>query len=177
MLLVSGVNVSTGLLAPWLAELGQALPLTHGIAAARTVVAGSGGGVAPELEWGLGLGARHSSHRAGRQDTRRRGGCAVRAFERVDPEVLPGSVQIRMPIGESNAAIAQVEAADGKVHDGFESALIGVLLKFGSGNVGAAVWKHHYVGLWGIGEQIGDIHKTLEGRGKFEVDLKQVGAE
>lgn len=59
MLLVSGVNLSTDLLSPWLRALGQALPLTHGIAAARAVLAGSGA-VAPELWWEIGLGTAYA---------------------------------------------------------------------------------------------------------------------
>ena len=60
MLLVSGVNVSTGLLAPWLEALGQALPLTHGIAAGRAVLSGPGTPVLRELGWTAGLGTAYA---------------------------------------------------------------------------------------------------------------------
>src|SRR5437588_729184 len=60
MLLVSGVNVSTGLLAPWLEALGQALPLTHGIAAGRAVLSGPGTPGLREPGWTGGLGTGYA---------------------------------------------------------------------------------------------------------------------
>jgi ABC-2 type transport system permease protein len=60
MLLVSGVNVSVNLLAPWLKALGQALPLTHGIAAGRAVLSSPGETVLRELGWAIGLGAAYA---------------------------------------------------------------------------------------------------------------------
>lgn len=61
MLLVCGVNVPLSALPGWLAAIGRVLPLTHGIGAARRVVAGAsladvGGLLATELLIGLAWG-------------------------------------------------------------------------------------------------------------------------
>jgi ABC-2 type transport system permease protein len=42
MLLLCGVNVPLSALPGWLAAVGRAMPLTHGIAAARQIAAGAG---------------------------------------------------------------------------------------------------------------------------------------
>lgn len=51
MLLVCGVNVATDDLPGWLAAIGRCLPLTHGIAAAREIAAGTPLGDVAGLLW------------------------------------------------------------------------------------------------------------------------------
>lgn len=58
MWLLCGVNIPLGALPGWLAQIGRLLPLTHGIAAAREIAAGSSLGSAGGLVWteaGVGL--------------------------------------------------------------------------------------------------------------------------
>jgi ABC-2 type transport system permease protein len=58
MLLLCGVNIALSDLPGWLAQIGRLLPLTHGIAAARTLAAGGSLGSVSGLVWTeLGVGA------------------------------------------------------------------------------------------------------------------------
>src|SRR5262249_157424 len=92
-------------------------------------------------------------------------------------EVLSADVEVGLALGECEAAVAQVEAADGQVDDGFKPALGGLLLDLGLRDVRAAVGEHDYVGLRPFGQQISDIDESLERRGRFEIDLEQLGAK
>ncbi|HVG93797.1 MAG TPA: ABC transporter permease, partial [Planctomycetota bacterium] len=58
MLLVCGVNIANDDLPNWLGAIGRCLPLTHGIEAARQIVAGTPVGDVSGLLWteaGIGL--------------------------------------------------------------------------------------------------------------------------
>ncbi|MBD0330098.1 MAG: ABC transporter permease [Thermoleophilia bacterium] len=60
-LLVCGVNVPLDVLPPWLQAVGRALPLTHGVEAARRVAGGEGlGGVDGLLATEAGIGAAYA---------------------------------------------------------------------------------------------------------------------
>ena len=62
MLLVCGVNIPVEVLPPWLEAIGRAVPLTHGIEAAREVVAGASLGDVADLVWTeLGIGAAYAA--------------------------------------------------------------------------------------------------------------------
>ena len=61
MLLVCGVNVPLERLPDWLASVGQALPLTHGIDAARAAAAGATPGeVLPGIAWEAAIGGSYA---------------------------------------------------------------------------------------------------------------------
>src|SRR5207244_11031129 len=51
MWLLCGVNIPLGDLPGWLAQIGRLMPLTHGIAAARTIAAGAPIGHVSGLLW------------------------------------------------------------------------------------------------------------------------------
>ena len=62
MLLVCGVNIPVETLPDWLEAIGRAVPLTHGIEAAREIVAGASLGEVSGLVWTeLGIGAAYAA--------------------------------------------------------------------------------------------------------------------
>jgi ABC-2 type transport system permease protein len=62
MLLVCGVNIPPDELAPWLEQIGRAMPLTHGIEAAREIVDGAALAEVSGLVWTeLGIGAVYTA--------------------------------------------------------------------------------------------------------------------
>ena len=82
-----------------------------------------------------------------------------------------------VPVGESNAAVAQIELADGQIDNGLKAVLSLFLGTFGVRNIGLAVGGHDDVGLGLFRQQVGDIDEAAEGREQFQIDLQQIGAE
>ena len=93
-------------------------------------------------------------------------------------QVRAAGIELGLVIGESDDAIAQIEAANGQIDDGLHAGLAVALgLHLRGGDVGVAIRIDDDVGLRRIHQQVSDVDEALEGREQLEIDLDQLGAE